>query len=112
MKFEIIGQNFYECKEYDESMGTDSMIAFYERQQAIFDSIYTEDTKVIIHYLESDHYTIGYTSEINDYIDCLAIKDGVNIVRFENGNIGFMAYYSGYENGFEIMPLSMEIERK
>ena len=35
-------------------------------------------------------------------IDCLAIKDGVDLVQFDNGNYGFVAYYNGNANGFEI----------
>lgn len=40
---------------------------------------------------------------IDDAIQCLAIKDGVDMVQFSNGNYGFVAYYSGEANGFEII---------
>lgn len=40
---------------------------------------------------------------IDEAIEALAIKDGVDIVRFDNGNIGFIAYYNGHKNGFEIL---------
>jgi hypothetical protein len=36
----------------------------------------------------------------------LAIKDGVNLVKYESGNIGFMGVYNEHENGFEIIPLT------
>lgn len=39
---------------------------------------------------------------LNYLIQCLAVKDGVDLVQFENGKIGYVAYYSGHENGFEL----------
>ena len=41
--------------------------------------------------------------DIDDAIQCLAIKDGVDMVQFSNGNYGFVAYYSGDTNGFEVI---------
>ena len=41
--------------------------------------------------------------DIDDAIQCLAIKDGVDMVQFSNGNYGFVAYYSGETNGFEVI---------
>ena len=72
----------------------------------MFFELFTDDKKVIYHELENDSYSTGYTTEVNDYIDKLAIKDGVNLVRFENGNIGFVGVYNGYENGFEIIAVT------
>lgn len=54
-----------------------------------FDSPYTNDRTVI--------------SDINDAIQSLAIKDGADLVEYENGNIGFVASYNGVMNGFEII---------
>jgi hypothetical protein len=67
---------------------------------------------VIIHFLEDTHFCddkYEYVSkeDIDEYIQYLAIKDGVNLVRFSNGNLGFVAYYNGHENGFEIIPTEM-----
>ena len=33
----------------------------------------------------------------------VAIKDGVDMVQFANGNYGFVAYYNGGINGFEVI---------
>lgn len=57
-----------------------------------------------IHFFES-RYTYDSTSdmEIDNAIQCLAIKDGCDLVQYENGNYGFVAYYNGIENGFEIL---------
>lgn len=42
-------------------------------------------------------------TRIGEAIQYLAIKDGVDLVQYENGNYGFVAYYSGEPNGFEII---------
>lgn len=36
-------------------------------------------------------------------LECLAIKDGADLVQYENGNYGFVAFYNGRQNGFEII---------
>lgn len=70
---------------------------------------------VIIHFIEDTHFcndSYDYVSvkEINEQIQYLAIKDGVDLVQFENGNYGFVAYYNGHENAFEIIPTEMTEE--
>lgn len=40
---------------------------------------------------------------VYEAIQCLAIKDGVDLVQYENGNYGFVAYYNDDVNGFEII---------
>ena len=97
MLYEIIGKDY-------RSITEENTEAFYEAQLETFFELIPENTTVIYHYTEDDFYTIGNTSEVNDCIDRLAIKDGLNLVKFENGNIGFMGTYNGYENGFEIIP--------
>lgn len=67
--------------------------------------------KVIFHYFDSaffDEYVeLGEmtASELSDRADALAIKDGIDVVRYDNGNYGIVAYYSGHENGFEVIEL-------
>jgi len=113
MRYNVIGKSFYDVyREFGNDENIDSIIeSFYENQTELFNAIFPKDEKVIYHYIESDSHTIGYTSEIDDYIQCLAIKDGVNLVQFKSGYYGFMAYYGGHENGFEIMPLSENVKR-
>ena len=64
---------------------------------------YDSSTTYIAHFFDSafsdDETTTG---NIDDLIEMLAIKDGVDLVQFEDGAIGFMAYYNGKENGFEL----------
>ena len=40
---------------------------------------------------------------INEAIQYLAIKDGIDLVMFENGNLGFVAYYNNYKDYLEIL---------
>lgn len=40
---------------------------------------------------------------IDDAIQHLDIKEGFDMVQFSNGNLGFVAYYDGMPNGFEII---------
>ena len=58
----------------------------------------------ICHFFDSvwfDEETIEM--DIDDAIEHLAIKDGVDMVQFSNGNYGFVAYYNGKVNGFEVI---------
>ena len=63
---------------------------------------YSKNHKV--HFFNSAYTTDAIRDMDIDYaIQCLAIKDGVDLVRFGNGNLGYVAYYNGRENGFEIL---------
>ena len=62
------------------------------------------NTEVICHFFDSPFFDERIEIAcIWDAVNFLAIKNEVDIVRFNNGNIGFVAYYSGIENGFEIV---------
>lgn len=57
-----------------------------------------------IHLFNSTFFDEATTEmTVDEALQALAIKDGADLVRFENGNIGFVAYYNGCENGFEII---------
>lgn len=62
------------------------------------------DTCYVIHFFDS-HYSIDAVTidEIHEAIMSLAIKDGYDLVMFENGHPGYVAYYNGCANGFEII---------
>lgn len=66
-----------------------------------------------IHFFDSPFHNEGYRMEtIYDAIQMLAIKDGVDLVEYENGNIGFVSYYNDKRDAFEIMnPTTEEIIR-
>lgn len=57
-----------------------------------------------LHFYDS-YYTsdVVISMEIDDAIQFLAIKDGYDLVEFESGNLGYVAYYNLNKNGFEIM---------
>lgn len=76
--------------EEQDNILTLNGIGFYKSYEVhFFDSRYNDECTIKI--------------DIDDAIQHLAIKDGVDLVRFENGNIGFVAYCNGVENGFEIL---------
>ena len=52
-----------------------------------------------IHFFDDDSMV---NDTIYDAIQCLAIKDGVDLVKYNNGNYGFVSYYNGLKDGFEI----------
>lgn len=68
------------------------------------ESMYGDCNIHTIHFFDSAFFNES-TEEmtINDAIECLAIKDGVDLVQFENKNKGFVAYYNTKINGFEII---------
>lgn len=78
-----------------------------DQQDAILSELgYINDgkTRYKEHFFESPFFDEQTRNLVlDDAIQCLAIKDGVDLVRFENKNIGFVAYYNGHENGFEII---------
>ena len=83
------------------------------------DAIFTEQAKKIIelglddgslwpevkvHFFNSAFFNEEVTvMNIYEAIRCIAVKDGMDMVLFENGNYGFIAYYNGDINGFEIV---------
>ena len=58
----------------------------------------------LCHFFDSPFFNDSLVvSDIDTAIQYLAIKDGVDMVLYSNGNYGFVAYYSGCVNGFEII---------
>ena len=65
---------------------------------------FTLNKEYSIHFFDSHFFNEKTENiDIETAIECLAIKDGVDVVQYENGNYGYVAYYNGYENGFEIL---------
>lgn len=66
---------------------------------------------VIFHYFDSaffDEYVeLGEMDEreLYDRTDALAFKEGIDVVRYDNGNYGILAYYGDNKNGFEIIEI-------
>jgi len=80
--------------------------AFYREQDDVLKAhgYSMNDDVYSIHVFDSAfHFDARWNMTIYEAIDYLAVKDGYDVVRFDNGNIGVVAYYSGQENGFEIL---------
>lgn len=99
MKYKVIGKDYR-----DAYRDGDNMESYYERQMETFFKLF-HDSEMIVKF--PDGTQIADTMDIFGFIDCLAIKEGCNLVRYENGNLGFVGHYGTYENGFEIAPLTV-----
>ena len=106
MKYDCIFPNFYDTEAWKAEQ---DMTAYYEAQDNYFHELFPENKAVIVHWFDSpfanESYEPSDTDSINDIIEGLAVKDGANLVRFESGNVGFVGYYNGKENGFELIDL-------
>ena len=84
----------YEMSRYEEQVSKLETLGFK----------YEWGTNYLCHFFDSPFFDEDTnTTSIPEAIECLAIKDGVDLVQFSNGNYGFVAYYNGYKNGFEII---------
>lgn len=91
-----------------EKQNQRDLTALVEEQNEILEKKRFDFNKYYkVHFYDS-YYTNDCTTEmcIHDAVQCLAIKDGYDLVLFENGNYGFVAYYNGNDNGFEILSKS------
>lgn len=115
MKYEVIGRDFRSIKPEDfetwnefEDACSERNVSAYETIETMFPRNYNHP--YIVRFFDSafrDEFTT-YTDNICELIDALAIKEGANIVRYENGNLGLMAYYGRHENGFEVLTIEDE----
>ena len=111
---EVTKLKLYDYCDMTESEEEKFRQELYEEQNEFLRNEITTEY-VIIHLLEdnhflNEHYLYTDTREIEYYLEYFAIKDGCKLVRFQNGNIGFVAYYNRHENGFEIIPTEMTEE--
>lgn len=103
-KYEVLLDPLYES-------GTDTNDETRWEREASFLLEKVKSKTVIFHYFDSaffDEYVeLGEMTEreLSDRADALAIKDGIDVVRYDNGNYGIVAYYSGNINGFEVIEL-------
>lgn len=100
MKYNCIFPDFRKEKHTDINMET-----YYEKQNEFIDSMFPKNTVFVLHWLNSDSYESGNTCDIDSYIQCLDISDGVNVVEFENGNPGIISYRGCHTDSFEMIPL-------
>ena len=92
--------------ETDEQHERD-FLALIDEQDKILESLmYKRDykTEYLCHFFDSAFYDEMHTGMIiDDAVEYLATKEGIDLVEYENGNIGFVAYYGTNYNGFEIL---------
>lgn len=106
MKYTIITKHQV-YSDYDEADYEKEVELRYEEQQEklkILGFKYERMADYVCHFFDSTYFDEETTTmSIPEAIECLAIKDGIDLVQFENGNYGFVAYYNGSENGFELI---------
>ena len=99
-KYKIVTkQSVFNCESHDSlfaeqeakcaELGIDTNPWAKETGIHKFDSVFCDEC-----YMETTVY---------DAIDSLAIKEGADLVQFENRNYGFVAYYGDFRDGFEII---------
>lgn len=68
-----------------------------------------EEKREVFGLADDDLYFCKFTNghsgffTLDEAIQYLDIKEGFDMVQFSNGNLGFIAYYDGMPNGFEIL---------
>ena len=118
MKYKVLTS--VDALEINDNYNTDEELEeiynnLYEEQlQVLRDNGFEVDNDTVykIHYIEDPLFHndgIGYET-IKDSFECNAIKEGYNVVKFENGKIGVVASYNGNENGFEFLAPATDAE--
>lgn len=88
----------------DEQHERDCLELVDEQNSILEKHMYHINSVYLLHFFDSaffDDCYLGLT--LYNGIERLAIKDGYDIVEYENGNIGFVGYNNGYYSGFEII---------
>ena len=104
--------SFYQMPKY--VIITKNQVYESESEKIVEEIVEEQEEKRKLLGLDGDHYVCHFfdspyfsdsteETSIEDAIQRLAIKDGYDMVQFQNGNYGFVAYYNGIVNGFEIV---------
>ena len=107
-QYTILGTPLYEFYDaYDDEPSETDLFARVDEQEKILKQnglSSTNGTEYLCHFFNSVFFDEQIIETcVDEAIQGLAIKDGVDIVKYNNGNIGFIAYYNGNVNGFEIL---------
>lgn len=114
-QYSIIGKSIYDIYNDAEKKSTfanyetilEALIqSHYEKQEKIIYSKIEKNTSVLFLVLYPDltaDYFIDTINNYSRYFDYLAVKDGIDLIQFDNGNIGFVAYYNGHKSFIEII---------
>lgn len=117
MKYEIIGASIYDMPyEEDDFLRNASEEARADVQLiALEEAMGNGDAVIRLTYWGGDHADTIVSGDrwpaLEREIEGLAIKDGVDLVRFENGNLGLVAYYNRHKSYLEIIVDTDEVER-
>lgn len=104
--YKILTDSVLNIQYNNEKQFESDCIELFEKQNELLEEMGFDYTDKVykIHFFNScfrNEYIIN--TSIDDAVQMLAIKDGADLVRFDNGNIGFIAYYNRNEDGFEIL---------
>ena len=90
-KYEIIGKSIYDCEMSD----TENESRYNDFIDLLASTGIEDDC--IIADLFGDWRNIRnyWFDNVDNCIECLAIKDGIDYIRFSDGCLGIVAYYNG-----------------
>lgn len=101
-KFEVITAcSVLEIFEQDEYLDL-----VHQQNELLKANGYIMDEDYFIHEFKSDWsaYNHCYVTQIDEAMEeCLVMKEGCDLVKFANGNIGFVGYYGDKRSAFEIV---------
>lgn len=108
---ELKVQTSFGLYDIPEEKEEEMVETLWEEQNKLFHELVASKGNVYEVRLHPSHFGNGMTwyraddpdKVLND-IQLLAIKDGVDLVKYPSGNYGFVAYYNGYKSGFEVIP--------
>lgn len=107
-KFELLTENSVldDWSDYDQDEAMN--ILFEQQQDALAENgfvDYYDNALYFIHFFDSPWFDEStQLMTIDEAVQALAIKDGADFVEYvDNGTYGYVAYYSGEPNGFEIV---------
>lgn len=121
MRYEIIGASVFDIpyEEDDDLRNAQDERRAEEIDDAILDAIGTGEAVIRLTFWDGCHDdTLMNGSDrymawraLQDGIEALAIKEGVDMVRFENGNLGLVAYYGRHKSYLEFITDKAEVAR-
>lgn len=110
--WDIVRECMTEQEELKEQTDREKLIEEQDNilKQAYGKSWFVEPFYMIRHKSDwiKEEYAVFW--DIDDAINCLAIKDGADLIRFENGNLGYVAYYNGMKDIIEFVARFKDIE--
>ena len=103
-KYEYILENCFDFN-WSDRFSSENIEKYNNAANEVIAEIFPKDIPCKYRFMDNDSVADidGYTSEIFWELQRLSVKDGMDIVRFTDGNIGFIAYDGNYINAIEII---------